>query len=219
MTDVEFQTHVGNYAPPDAALMHGLGMLGLTDSGVPSLREREGRVTATNGAGHAPGQPWEPTRGIPSTEGVALCATTDPEMWFPETGQAGKAKEAKSLCLRCPIRQQCSADSAGEKWGIWAGQSVNERTRRRAKRVAPPEMERAHTVDLPWPSAARAVEPAPKPKPKPKPKKRLKRKTKRPAQPKRVAIAEYDVVDVPLLDLVHPQCMPNADCEMCWPDD
>ena len=35
----------------------------------------------------------------------ALCAETDPESFFPEKG--GSTREAKRVCVGCPVRMQC----------------------------------------------------------------------------------------------------------------
>jgi WhiB family redox-sensing transcriptional regulator len=64
----------------------------------------------------------------------ALCRQTDPEAFFPEKG--GSTREAKAVCLRCPVRAECleSALEHDERFGIWGGTS--ERERRRLKRRA-----------------------------------------------------------------------------------
>lgn len=62
----------------------------------------------------------------------ALCAQTDPEAFFPEKG--GSTREAKKICLRCPVRNECLeyALAHDERFGIWGG--LSERERRRLKR-------------------------------------------------------------------------------------
>lgn len=64
----------------------------------------------------------------------ALCAQTDPEAFFPEKG--GSTREAKVVCFRCPVRQECLdyALENDERYGIWGG--LSERERRRAKKAA-----------------------------------------------------------------------------------
>jgi WhiB family redox-sensing transcriptional regulator len=61
----------------------------------------------------------------------ALCAQTDPEAFFPDKG--GSTREAKKVCLSCPVRSQCLEDALtrGERFGIWGG--LSERERRRAE--------------------------------------------------------------------------------------
>ena len=61
----------------------------------------------------------------------ALCAQTDPELFFPERG--GATWEARRVCAGCPVRAEC-LDYAllhDERFGIWGGES--ERSRRRLK--------------------------------------------------------------------------------------
>lgn len=62
----------------------------------------------------------------------AVCSQTDPESFFPEKG--GSTKEAKKICLTCPVRNDCLqyALDHDERFGIWGGYS--ERERRRLKR-------------------------------------------------------------------------------------
>lgn len=57
----------------------------------------------------------------------ALCAQTDPEAFFPEKG--GSTREAKMICSRCEVRQQCLdwAVEHDERFGIWGGMSERER--------------------------------------------------------------------------------------------
>lgn len=64
---------------------------------------------------------------LPPLDG-ALCAETDPELFFPEKG--GSTKTAKELCRSCPAAIECLdfALVTGERFGIWGGQS--ERNRR-----------------------------------------------------------------------------------------
>jgi WhiB family redox-sensing transcriptional regulator len=64
----------------------------------------------------------------------ALCAQTDPEAFFPETG--GSTREAKKVCRGCEVRAECLeyALEHDERFGIWGGMS--ERERRRLKRHA-----------------------------------------------------------------------------------
>jgi WhiB family redox-sensing transcriptional regulator len=62
----------------------------------------------------------------------ALCAETDPDAFFPETG--GSTREAKQLCTACTVRPDCldSALDNDERFGIWGG--LSERERRRLRR-------------------------------------------------------------------------------------
>lgn len=57
----------------------------------------------------------------------ALCAQTDPELWFPEKG--GSTREAKKTCAQCFVQAECLsyALSTDERFGIWGGLSERER--------------------------------------------------------------------------------------------
>lgn len=62
----------------------------------------------------------------------ALCAQTDPEVFFPEKG--GSTREAKKVCVRCEVRDSCLdyAIYNDERFGVWGG--LSERERRKLKR-------------------------------------------------------------------------------------
>lgn len=64
----------------------------------------------------------------------AVCAQVDPDAWFPEKG--GATREAKRICLGCPVRArhlggtgECLdyALAHQERFGIWGGVSERER--------------------------------------------------------------------------------------------
>jgi WhiB family redox-sensing transcriptional regulator len=63
---------------------------------------------------------------------AALCAQTDPELFFPEKG--GSPAPALRVCRVCPVRLPCLAFAlAGdERHGVWGG--LSERERRRVRR-------------------------------------------------------------------------------------
>ena len=63
---------------------------------------------------------------------LALCAETDPEIFYPEKG--GSTREAKLICSRCEVRAECLeyALEHDERFGIWGG--LSERQRRNLKR-------------------------------------------------------------------------------------
>ncbi|ORJ55576.1 hypothetical protein B5M45_24780 [Mycobacterium simiae] len=60
----------------------------------------------------------------------ALCATADPDVFFPD--DKSSASDAKSLCLRCGVRDECLeyALEHDERFGIWGGLSARERRQR-----------------------------------------------------------------------------------------
>ena len=59
----------------------------------------------------------------------ALCAETDPELFFPEKGGSNRA--AKRICARCDVQDECLtyALKHDEPYGIWGGLSQSERSR------------------------------------------------------------------------------------------
>jgi WhiB family redox-sensing transcriptional regulator len=61
----------------------------------------------------------------------AVCATTDPEAFYPEKG--GSTREAKAICRSCTVQAECLdwALDRDERFGIWGG--LSERERRRLK--------------------------------------------------------------------------------------
>lgn len=72
----------------------------------------------------------------------ALCARTDPALWFPEHEGYVEAKQAMKVCVRCPLLAPCLeyalTDPAG-RYGIWAGTTSSQRDRiRRSKGIRVP---------------------------------------------------------------------------------
>jgi WhiB family transcriptional regulator, redox-sensing transcriptional regulator len=61
----------------------------------------------------------------------ALCAETDPEVFYPEQGAS--TRPAKKICRACEVRAECLAYAmeTGQRFGIWGGLSENERRRLR----------------------------------------------------------------------------------------
>jgi len=50
----------------------------------------------------------------------AVCASTDPEQWFPVKG--GSPRLARAVCAECPVRRSCLASALlFAEDGIWAG--------------------------------------------------------------------------------------------------
>lgn len=88
-------------------------------------RESEYVIPAVKPWGATPGLDLLPT--APAWTVDALCAQTDPEVFFPE--KSGTTKPAKRICDGCPVRQQCLdyALDNEEPFGIWGGLSVRER--------------------------------------------------------------------------------------------
>lgn len=66
----------------------------------------------------------------PDTTGFEPCATTDPEIWFPErSNQYLKVMAiAKSLCHTCPIMYDCAQYAIHtDVEGVWGGTNEKER--------------------------------------------------------------------------------------------
>lgn len=70
----------------------------------------------------------------PEWRDFALCRVTDPEAFFPETGENGRP--AKRVCSRCEVRDACLAEALAqdERFGIWGGLTAAERRKHYPKR-------------------------------------------------------------------------------------
>jgi WhiB family transcriptional regulator, redox-sensing transcriptional regulator len=60
----------------------------------------------------------------------AACRGTDPDLFFPERGEA--TWPAKAICADCPVADDCLDAGMWEKFGIWGGLSERQRRRHRA---------------------------------------------------------------------------------------
>ncbi|MBP3223523.1 MAG: WhiB family transcriptional regulator [Actinomycetaceae bacterium] len=71
----------------------------------------------------------------------ALCAETDPDIFFPEKG--GSTAPAMSICQQCTVRSECLeyALSHDIRHGIWGGMSDNDRRRASRERRRARQME------------------------------------------------------------------------------
>jgi WhiB family transcriptional regulator, redox-sensing transcriptional regulator len=69
----------------------------------------------------------------------AACATVDPELFFPEPGQAPQATAAKAVCAGCAVRGPCleqamhGPQAHQDHAGIFAGTTPSDRVRLRAR--------------------------------------------------------------------------------------
>lgn len=68
---------------------------------------------------------WEPGEWVTG----AVCAQTDPEVFYPEKGQTSDT--AKAVCRVCPVREQCLAYAVvtDDRHGVWGGMTRKERDR------------------------------------------------------------------------------------------
>lgn len=60
----------------------------------------------------------------------AACASSDPELFFPDglTGRSEKIAQAKEICATCPIAVQCLQHAIlNDEEGIWGGTTPAER--------------------------------------------------------------------------------------------
>ncbi len=71
----------------------------------------------------------------------ALCAQTDPEVFFPDRGQNPKA--AKRICAQCPVAEICREIAVADPaiTGVWGGTTHRERQQIRRERGLPSEQE------------------------------------------------------------------------------
>lgn len=62
-----------------------------------------------------------------SWQDEALCAQTDPDMFYPET--TGDALHARRVCIVCPVRQKCleTGLANAETYGVWGGTTRDDR--------------------------------------------------------------------------------------------
>lgn len=62
----------------------------------------------------------------------AACRGRTAEMYPNPTDRAGIIR-AQAICAACRVRNKCTAASAGESSGVWAGTMLDGRPRRRYK--------------------------------------------------------------------------------------
>ena len=63
----------------------------------------------------------------------ALCATTDPEAFFPEDGRA--TQTAKTICGMCTVTETCLKYAVDNEFieGFWGGKTERQRRMMRAE--------------------------------------------------------------------------------------
>jgi WhiB family redox-sensing transcriptional regulator len=65
----------------------------------------------------------------------AVCASVDPELWFP--AKSGSSKPAQRICNGwagsppCPVKRECleKALEGDDRFGVWGGLSERDRER------------------------------------------------------------------------------------------
>lgn len=66
--------------------------------------------------------------GPPHWTALAACAQSDPEMWFPSSGE--DSTPAITICATCPVQTDClieALDNADDEFGIRGGLTAYER--------------------------------------------------------------------------------------------
>lgn len=96
--------------------------------------------TSPNGVGAGPAWAGEASFVMPEPWAKeALCAQTDPELFFPERGgDPQRVRDAKAVCAKCEVAAQCLeyALRNDERTGIWGGLTRLQRARLRNGRAA-----------------------------------------------------------------------------------
>ena len=67
----------------------------------------------------------------------ARCSEVDPELFFPERGDATSPRKARIICNSCEVKVECLQYSIDndERFGIWGGLTENDRRRLRKGRA------------------------------------------------------------------------------------
>lgn len=84
----------------------------------------------------------------------AACGVHPPEWWDPPDPACLTIgnNEAIRICLSCPVKPQCKEASAGEPWGIWAGEihTPDGRTSKRRRNRIPADSARQALIAAVW---------------------------------------------------------------------
>lgn len=138
-----FATAGGDYVHESADLPPAAVLVGMLDAGMTrqQIADRYGCSVSTVGArismSGLRAKKLEPTPAAAavflfedldiSWQDQALCAQTDPELFFPD--KSGSTREAKRVCQSCEVRTQCLeyAIANQERFGVWGGLSERER--------------------------------------------------------------------------------------------
>jgi WhiB family transcriptional regulator, redox-sensing transcriptional regulator len=105
-------------------------------AGQPPLADR---LATTNQQLASPPPPAPPGDGERDWRLNAACAEVDPELFFPEPGQAPQAAAAKAVCAGCAVRGPCleaalhGPQAHQDHSGIFAGTTPSERVRLRGR--------------------------------------------------------------------------------------
>jgi WhiB family redox-sensing transcriptional regulator len=106
-----------------------------SQAGQPPLAER---LASTNRQLASP-PPLQQVDGQQDWRLGAACATVDPELFFPEPGQAPQVAAAKAVCAGCAVRGPCleaalhGPQAHHDHAGIFAGTTASDRVRLRGR--------------------------------------------------------------------------------------
>lgn len=65
---------------------------------------------------------------IPGLTGYEPCATTDPDLFFPDKADWTASRVAKTLCADCHVVDACLQHALRhEEYGVWGGTTGTER--------------------------------------------------------------------------------------------
>jgi hypothetical protein len=105
-------------------------------AGQPPLAER---LAATTRQLAGPPPPVPARDGERDWRLEAACANVDPELFFPDPGQAPQAAAAKAICAGCTVRGPCleaalqGSQARDDHSGIFAGTTASDRVRLRGR--------------------------------------------------------------------------------------
>lgn len=116
------EVHLWSVAPPETV---PAPRPPVTPDVLARKRERDRRTTA---ARRARGR--EPFAGALALPGAA-CRAADPDLFFPDRGDAAAEAAAVAICAGCPVRVACYARAVrnGERFGIWGGINLEDAPR------------------------------------------------------------------------------------------
>ena len=69
----------------------------------------------------------------------AVCASIDPELFYPNTRIEGSEEAAKQICRTCPVRLECLEDALSQPedfFGIFGGFNPSERSALKRRSMA-----------------------------------------------------------------------------------
>jgi len=113
-------------------------------AGHPLGRGRGHRATPRSDRDRAIAHAFARKAGIPDDPpggDAALCAQTDPELFFADAGSR-EERQAKKICQLCDVRPDCllwALTRTEPLYGVWGGTSETDRRARRRRRQESPD--------------------------------------------------------------------------------